>query len=317
MAELVVRPARRAELRAAARVYLVADADLDARIYGGRSTRDAPPPGLSDEDEVLRDLTRAQDESGDNVWVAAERGEIVGMAVATVRERHWQLNYLFVLPHAQGRGIGRSLLERIHAAGAAAGCEIYTLFASDDPKALTRYLSLGLVPQPPIIVMESAAPAFPPLPRDDGFEAVPFAAGDVAALATVSDLDRAVRGVRRPRDLERWLRDGAVGALLMRRDDGVPAGYYLAGDEGKRGRIGPVVALDEARVPAAMARALAAAAAMARPGLRWRVLVPGQNRGALPPLLAAGFRPRYFDNFLASAPIGRFDRYVLHDSDYV
>jgi len=311
---LTIRPARRGELGAAAHVYLIADDELDARTHG-QSLREPPPTHSSEEAEVLADLTLALDESPENVWVAVERDAVVGMAAAIVRERHWQLTYLFVLPAAQRRGIGRLLLAHIHRAGVNAGCDIFTTYPSEDPKALSRYLGLGLFPQPPTVVLQATRPIFPPFPWDDGFEATPLTADDDAVLATVGDLDRAVRGARRPQDLRRWLSEGARGALLTRRETTIPTGYYLVARDGTRGRIGPVVALDEERVAAVVTRALAAAADLALPDIPWRALLPGQNHAALAPLLTAGFRPLRLDPFFASAPLGRFDRYLLHDED--
>ena len=301
------------ELLAAAQVYVRADDELDHRLHG-RSLREPAPPGAAEEVAALADLVLLHGEGADRVWVALRGGELVGVAAAAIRGRHWHLVYLFVLPEAQGQGIGRALLEQCHAAGVAAGCDRFSLQPSDDPKALTRYLALGLAPQPPSIDLRTDAPAFPPVRWDDGLEPLPLRPDDEAALATVGDIDRAVRGVRRPDDLRRWLAEGATGALLARRDTGAPAGYFLVAHNAP-GRIGPVAAIDDGWFAAVLGRALAAAGELARPGLPWRIDVPGENRAAIAPLFAAGFRPRRLSHFFASAPIGRFDRYVLHDED--
>ena len=315
---ITYRPARREDLPAAARVYIRADDELDHRLHG-RSLREPVAAGASEEAAALADLTLFHEEEPDRVWVAVRGDEVAGVAAAVIRERHWHLVYLFVLPEAQGRGIGRALLERMHAVGAAAGCDVFTLQPSDDPKALSRYLALGLAPRPPSIHLRTAVPVFPSLRWDDGLEAHPLRPDDEALLATVGDIDRAVRGVRRRLDLQRWLEEGAAGALLTRRDaldaPAIPAGYYLVADEGDRGRIGPVAAMDVERFPAVLGRALAAAGARHRPGLAWRIDVPGENRAAIPPLFAVGFRPHRLTHFFASAVIGRFDRYVFHDED--
>lgn len=313
--DVAYRPARPEDLPAAAGVYVRADDELDHRLHG-RSLREPAGPGADEAAAALADLRLFRGEGRDRVWVADRGGTVVGVAAAAIRGRHWHLVYLFVLPEAQGRGIGRALLERVHAAGVAAGCDLFSLHASDDPRALSRYLALGLAPQPPTIALGAEAPRFPPARWDDGLEEVPLSADDAAALATVGDVDRVVRGVRRPEDLRRWLGEGAVGALLLRRDTGVPAGYFLV-SLGETGRIGPAAAMDAERFGDVLGRALATAgeAAAARPGLPWRADVPGENRAAIPPLLATGFRPHRLASFFASGPIGRFDRYVIHDED--
>ena len=312
--DVTYRPARPDELAAAARVYVRADDELDHRLHG-RSLREPAAPGAAEEEAAQADLALFHGEGADRVWVAVRGAEVVGVAAAAIRERHWHLVYLFVLPEAQGQGIGRALLERCHAAGIAAGCDLFSLQPSDDPKALTRYLALGLAPRPPSIDLRAAAPAFPRVAWDDGLEPLSLRPDDEAALVTVGDIDRAVRGVRRLDDLRRWLTEGATGVLLARRDTGAPAGYFLVDDHDPPGRIGPVAAIDDDRFAAVLGRALAAAGECSRVNLPWRVDVPGENRAAIAPLFAAGFRPRRLAHFFASAPIGRFDRYVLHDED--
>jgi GNAT superfamily N-acetyltransferase len=311
---IAYRPARRDELGAAAAVYVRADDELDQRLHG-HSLREPVEGEEDDGAAALADLTLMHEDGPDRVWVAVRGDAVVGVAAAAIRERHWHLVYLFVVPEEQGRGVGRGLLDRIHGAGVAAGCDVFTLQASDDPKALTRYLALGLAPGPPSIDLRVTAPAFPPVRWDDGLEPQPLLAEDVAVLETVGDVDRLVRGVRRAQDLRRWLGEGARGALLTRRDTGAPAGYYLVSALGRRGRIGPVAAVDGDWFAAVLGRALAAAGDRAGADLGWRVDVPGENRAAIAPLFAAGFRPHRLSAFFASAPIGRFDRYVFHDED--
>ena len=156
----------------------MADDEIDHRLHG-RSLRDPPPTGGSDEAVALADLTLFHERAPEQVWVALHRGTVVGVAAAVAHERHWHLVYLFVLPDFQGRAIGRELLTRVHAAGLAAGCDCFTLCASDDPRALSRYLALGLTARPPLVVLEATAPTFPAEPWDDGLAAQALVADDL------------------------------------------------------------------------------------------------------------------------------------------
>ena len=45
-------------------------------------------------------------------WVAEDRGKIIGLSTSWVRGSLWFLADLFILPSHQGRGVGRSLIER-------------------------------------------------------------------------------------------------------------------------------------------------------------------------------------------------------------
>ena len=114
------------------------------------------------------------------VWVADEDGRIAGVAAAARRGKHWHLTYLFVRPERQARGIGGALLQQIHQVGLDAGCTVFTLHASDDPRALTRYYRLGLAPGPPHVVWTASNPGFPQLDLGSALEAIPLRLGDDA-----------------------------------------------------------------------------------------------------------------------------------------
>jgi GNAT superfamily N-acetyltransferase len=309
----VIRPASVADLPAAAAIYIENDHAADRRRH--------PLTGLAEADQAARTTLAIEDlhfltaENSRQVWVAEEDGEIVGVAAAALRGKHWHLTYLFVRLERQVRGIGGALLRQIHQVGRDAGCTVFTLHASDDPRALTRYYRLGLAPRPPHVIWISSEPVFPTLDRASPFEAIPIRLGDDAVLNTADDIDKAVRGVSRPRDIQSWLESGATGAILIDRRTATPAGYFLIAAEPESGRIGPVAAMDEDRFIEVLSNALTAAAPLHRSGATWILIVPGENQAAVAPLLTAGFRPSYGETFFATGPIGRFDRYIPHDLD--
>jgi GNAT superfamily N-acetyltransferase len=310
---LIVRPAGRADLEAAAAIYAANEGDASTRYHPLlEETFDLAETTRAALDDVL--LFHTDDPR--QVWVAEDpRRGVIGFAAAAMRGHHWHLTYLFVAQDARQRGVGATLLQAIHAAGCEAGCTVFSLQASDDPRALTRYFRLGLVPRPSSINWRANQPVFPTPDLTNRLLAVSLCLDDEAALNTVDDIDKAVRGVRRRSDLARWLRHGANGALLVDRESGRPAGYYLVAVEKDAGRIGPVASLDESRFDEVFAAALVAAATVHRPGVRWGAISPGENRAAIALLLAAGFQPRYCDVFLASDPIGRWESYLFHDVD--
>jgi hypothetical protein len=146
-------------------------------------------------------------------------------------------------------------------------------------------------------------------------ESIPLRLDDAAGLNTIADIDKTVRGVKRTDDMCRWLSEGATGALLTDRETGKPAGYFLISPAGENSRIGPVAAMDETAFGDILCHALAAAGGVHASSSKWELAVPGENRAAIASLLAAHFRPVFGLPFFASAPIGRFDRYVFHDLD--
>lgn len=311
--DVIIRPAIAGDLPHAAAIYGASDVALDGRLHP--LLRAPDPDASASAARGLIDLVLLHEENPRQVWVATTDDEVIGFAAAAFRERHAHIQYLFVHPGTQQRGIGAMLLDRLRAAAEEAGCTVYTLQASDDPRALTRYLRFGLFLLAPNLVWSAAQPSFPTSRLDNPFEAIPLTGEDEATLNTVGDIDKAVRGARRRRDLERWLRGGEIGALLIDRRSGRPAGYYLVASTDASSRIGPVAAMDREQFGEVLAAALTAAGALHVPGRTWSLAMPGENQAAVAPPLAAEFRPDYATTFLASEPIGRFDRYVFHDLD--
>lgn len=289
-AEPTVRPAHRRDLPLLGAIFRAADAD-----FAHLADADSPEARAVDA-EVAADVGLSLDAHPADAWVAAAGDRIIGFAAATVRGRHWHLTYLFVRPEWQGRGLGGRLLAALHTAARRRGCDVFTTEPSADARGLRSYLKLGMLPAPPALLLDATDPVFPPLLWQDGLEATALSADDEASLNTVGDIDIAVRGVRRPEDIRRWLSEGATGLLLLDRRSAVPVGYLLLrGEYPGIWRFGPAAAIDPTRTAALIARALHAA--------------------AVPPLLAAGFRPTRLAPLLATAPIGRWDRYVFGDLD--
>ncbi|MGY1435189.1 GNAT family N-acetyltransferase [Streptomyces reniochalinae] len=169
--------------------------------------------------EKIRHLAR-HDPAGN--WIAEdESGQAVGAAQSSVREGTWGLGLLVVAPGAQGKGVGRALLQRTLEYGR--GCLRGIICCSRHPAAARVY-------------------------RQAGFELHP-----TIRMRGVVDRDRlgpvdgpAVEGTPRDQDLldsvDRRLRGGAHGpdhAYLMRHhrlvvaDDLAGSGYCYINAEGK------------------------------------------------------------------------------------
>jgi GNAT superfamily N-acetyltransferase len=74
-------------------------------------------------------------------WVAEDDGEIVGVALALVREGVWGLSLFGVDPERQSRGIGRELLDAT--LRYADGCRGAIILSTTDPRAMRRYALAG------------------------------------------------------------------------------------------------------------------------------------------------------------------------------
>ncbi|MEU5839854.1 GNAT family N-acetyltransferase [Streptomyces diacarni] len=169
--------------------------------------------------EKIRHLTR-HDPAGS--WIAEDgSGQAVGAAQSSLREGTWGLGLLVVAPGAQGKGVGRALLQRTLEYGR--GCLRGIICCSRHPAAARVYRQAGFALHPTI--------------RMRGVV-------DRDRLGTVDG--PAVEGTPRDQDLldsvDRRLRGGAHGpdhAYLMRHnrlvvaDDLAGSGYCYINADGK------------------------------------------------------------------------------------
>jgi GNAT superfamily N-acetyltransferase len=253
-----------------------------------------------DEAEWLqwRPLFEHMEASADQAWGAEVDGQLVGYARSIRRADTRELTELFVLAEAQGRGVGRALLER---AFPAAGARHRSIVATADPAALSRYLRQGFRSTSPVYAFEgrpTAAPAGP-----GGLTATPLA--DLPSderLAGLATVDGVVLGTRRDAD-HAWLGERGHGWLLTR--VGVPVGYAYSGR-----RQGPIATLDPGDMPAAIG--LVERDALDASQEPVSLTVPLANAAATDYLLARGYRLDPFTmHLLEDRPVIAADRYIL------
>ncbi len=196
-----------------------ADVRAAAEVGGDALASVIPPeflPSTPEEEQrsAERRIARAQhllETDPDGAWVAeAADGEIVGVALAIVREGVWGLSLLGVKPGLQGQGVGGRIL-----AGALRtleGCRGGIILASTDPRALRRYACAGFALRPCISaageVNRSRLPA--------GLRSRPGTLEDDREL--IDAASRHVRGASHAPDVPQML--GGVGAGLLVHDDG-------------------------------------------------------------------------------------------------
>jgi GNAT superfamily N-acetyltransferase len=138
-------------------------------------------------------------------WVAERDGDVVGGALAIMREGVWGLSLLVVRPDAQSSGAGRELLTRAFAYGE--GARGHIVLASRDPRALRAYARLGLALHPALMARGHAQVASVP-------EVRPGTADDLPLTEAV---DRFVRGAAHGEDLLALVESGSRLLVLPER----------------------------------------------------------------------------------------------------
>lgn len=252
-----IRPATEADLPAQDAVFRAAVGELFGRY--SLPPPDPPPEVFAAQQ---RHLIR---HDGERCFVAEEDGRVLGFTAAFVRDDAWFLASLFVHPDAQGRGLGRGLLER--AWGPERRVRL-TMTDAIQPVSNGLYARLGLVPTTPVLSLGGE-------PWADERVALEPAPPEPAALR---ELDLAAYGFDRAPD--HAYRQGFARATLWLRG-GSPVAYSYAASPGW---IGPVAGVDGEAAAAALA------AELARAEWRVRVLVPGTCRELVETALAAGLR---------------------------
>ncbi len=175
--------------------------DVAARAMG--------PPSAGVPEPLRRSWARARshhllatDPGG--AWIAEARGQVVGVALALVREGIWGLSLLAVSAAHQDRGVGRRLLQAAWDHGAGTRAQI--VLSSTSPAAMRRYARLGLALRPCVaaagIVDRDHIPAQAQRVQEVG----------EAGIAVADAIGRAVRGAGHGRDLPVALATG--GRLL-------------------------------------------------------------------------------------------------------
>jgi GNAT superfamily N-acetyltransferase len=258
-------------------------ADIFVRSIDSLHERNGQPPtDTSDMGWLPASLAYFAEADPEGLVLALEDGAPVAFGCAMRRERFWFLSYLFVLPDAQAKGVGRALLEHLLPPEAErSSMDLATVVESRQPVSTMLYSRYGIVPRTPLYWMTH-------LP---GIEGLPRLAAGVRArpieLETdgeaIDAFDRALLGYARPQDHRMWVRTSKTARVYLG-DDGSLAGY---GYHGADDWLTPLAARDEALV-AGMIRDLLEA--HTGPTEDLVVQISGGSAVLLPQLLAAGMR---------------------------
>lgn len=184
-------------------VWQGAFADMRARAH--------LPARPHDEQQAARTRRRLRyflrsDPSGS--WVATSDDEVVGVVQALRRGPLWVLSLFGVSVHAQGRGVGRQLLDRALDYAEAGGPGL--ILSSSDPRAMRRYVAAGFSLHPVVAAVGRVRRERLPV-----VEAV--RAGSLADLGLTAEVDQHVRGAPREADVAHLLDDGADMLVLEER----------------------------------------------------------------------------------------------------
>ena len=225
--------------------------------------------------------------------------KIVGFAGAVIRGRQWYLSFLFVHPRYQGRGIGKTLLERVWREGHGMSHSLATF--AYNPQAIGLYSKFGMAPLSALPMMQ-ADPKELKLSEGSGLEISTVCRRH--DLAWMNRLEKEIRGYTRLREWHYWLKD-KDHKLYLFRDRGRLVGYSLIGFDYQ---IAPAGAISNEY----LSKVVLESVKSVHPGKDRKVTLwcPPQNIALYQTLVGRGFRISEVELFMSDRDYADWQRYV-------
>ncbi len=199
MPSLQIRPMSHGDVVPAERVWQEAFAEMRNRGHLPVRPHDDEQAG-----RTRRRLRYFLESDPDGSWVATVRDEVVGLAQAIRRGRLWVLSLYGVAVRAQGRGVGRQLLERALEYAVPGGPGL--ILSSSDPRAMRRYVAAGFALHPVVAALGQVR-------RERLSAPTEVRDGSTADIPLAEEVDEHVRGAGRGSDIAHLLDDG--GQMLV------------------------------------------------------------------------------------------------------
>jgi GNAT superfamily N-acetyltransferase len=249
-----------------------------------------------DDDWLFGPLQHFLQTDPDGGLIAEDQDGGVAFASTVRRDTWWFLAFLFVRPRAQGKGIGRELIQRLQPADE--GMTVATMVETFQATATSLYASEGMIPAAPKYWLTARRESLR-MNADPALTRTPISDRDIESL---SSLDRLVLGFARPGDHLWWMR--SMKGYLYRSADRVVGYAYLDGNW-----ISPALGIDEPTLVAVFRDII-----QLIDGDEVETAIFGSSRQLFGALMHAGFRigPSKYTTVYASNKGTLPPNYVLH-----
>ena len=242
-------------------------------------------------------------------WVAEDKGRLVGYTFSFLRGSLWFLADLFILPTYQGKGIGRSLIERTLGSWKHHRITNRALITpAFNRSSASLYMRFGMLPRQALY--------FASAPRDDVDRAlgstepkrlqIEESAGLERVSSTLKEIDKRALGFPLGWHHEFFHAVQRARCFLFKRN-GRPLGYAYVR---RNGRIGPLVVTSAKSFGTALEASLYLAARGGAKDLT--ILFAASNRVAALASIKFGFRITYPLLYLSTLPVAEWNNYLFY-----
>lgn len=298
---LVYRPADARDLARTDALVVASINDLTER-HGFGSIATVHPPNFQ--------LFSLKDDPA-GLWVAEDRGDILGFAWSWVCGDVWFLAQLFVDPAQQGRGIGNELLKLTleHARKSGATHKALITFTFNRVSQ-GLYIRHGLFPKMPIYFFGAARDRVMAGLPDAPFRSVTIE-GTAAHMKRLAEIDAHAVGVAREKHHRYLLSDPTTKGVMLCAD-GEYVGYAYIGSDG---HVGPLAVTRED----VLGNAFTTALRMAAEGDSKQIsaFLPGTCDKALDLAVKYGMRISVPMLLMASPGYGNWTRYLPRNPGFM
>ena len=297
---IIYRPARSSDLVQADELVVGSINDLTERHGFGKIASPRPPPFQM---FCLKD-------DPDGLWVAEDKGQMVGFAWSWVCGDLWFLAQLFVSPAQQGSGIGNELIKRTWEPAKGKGAINKSLITfTFNTVSQGLYLRHGLFPRFPIYFFGAATERVKARLNGPQFRRVTLEETS-SHLRHLAGIDAQTLGVSREKHHRYLINDQSTKGVLLYQGN-TCVGYAYISD----GHIGPMAVAQSDSMGTAFKTALAMAADSGTPQVS--AFVSGACETALTVAVEAGMRITLPMILMSSRDFGNWTQYLPRNPGFM
>ncbi len=225
-----------------------------------------------------------------------------------MRGKLWYLADLFVLPSHQGKGIGRTLIERTLRSWKGRKIDNRAVITpAFNPVSTSLYMQFEMLPRQPVYFASAPRAAVAKgLRRERGGQMEADKLAGSEAVRAADRMHQQVLGIPAGWQNEFFVEEQEAICLLFKKN-GIPEGYGFIREDG---RIGPLLVASESSFHPALEEALRASAELDCEQIT--IFFPGTNPVAVRACADHGFRISYPLLFMSSVSMGEWRNYLFY-----